>query len=394
VRALVIGAGIAGLVLARQLGIAGWTVDVVERSAGPRPDGYMMDFFGPGVTAAERIGLFPRLAEVSYRIDAIEYVDSAGLVTSRLDYGRFARIAGGNVLSLMRPDLERVALAALDDVPPGRVRVHYGATVTHAWADEAGAGAALAGTADGWLDADVLVGADGIHSQVRSRLFGAEESFLRPLGMRAAAFVVDAPELHDRYPNSFVLTDSIDRMVGLYSLRSGQVACFLVYRDDGGTTADPGGGARERLLARFSGLGPTVERLLDLCPEEPYDDLVAQIVLPTWRRGRAVLVGDACGAVSLLAGQGGSLGIAGAALLGDLLGPVSSENGIVDALAEFERRWRPTVETAQASGRRAAASFLPANPAQRLFRRWVIRAAALPGVDRLIARQIVGRTAK
>ena len=70
-------------------------------------------------------------------------------------------------------------------------------------------------------------------------------------------------------------------------------------------------------------------------------------------------MGDACGAVSLLAGQGGSLAIAGAALLGDVLGPVTSPGGISPALAEFERRWRPVVE-AQAAGRRTASSFLPA----------------------------------
>jgi 2-polyprenyl-6-methoxyphenol hydroxylase-like FAD-dependent oxidoreductase len=137
-----------------------------------------------------------------------------------------------------------------------------------------------------------------------------------------------------------------------------------------------------------------VDRLLELCPEHPYDDVVAQIVMPHWQRGRTVLVGDACGAVSLLAGQGGSLAIAGAALLGDILGPVTSPGGISPALTEFERRWRPFVEEAQAAGRRTAASFLPANRAQRLLRRWIIRATHLPGIDRLVARQIVGRIAK
>jgi 2-polyprenyl-6-methoxyphenol hydroxylase-like FAD-dependent oxidoreductase len=137
-----------------------------------------------------------------------------------------------------------------------------------------------------------------------------------------------------------------------------------------------------------------VDRLLELCPEHPYDDVVAQIVMPSWQNGRTVLVGDACGAVSLLAGQGGSLAIAGAALLGDVLGPAPAPEEISPALAEFERRWRPVVEEAQAAGRRAAASFLPANRARRLLRRWIIRASHLPGIDRLIARQIVGRIAK
>jgi 2-polyprenyl-6-methoxyphenol hydroxylase-like FAD-dependent oxidoreductase len=394
-KAVIVGAGIAGLVTARQLGLAGWDVEVIEKSAAPRPDGYMMDFFGPGVEAAERIGLYPRLAAVAYRVEAAEYVDAAGRPTASLDYGRFARLAGGKVLSLLRPDMERAALAGLDDVPPGRVRVRYGSQVSQARGDDDGVRVAVHGSAEMTVTGDVLVGADGIHSRVRARVFGPEEQFLLPLGMHAAAFIVTEPLLNARFRNRFVLTDSINRAAGLYSLRSDEVAAFMVYRDaSNGTGHLPSGSPRERLRREFAGLGQAVDRLLELCPEHPYNDVVAQIIMPDWQRGRTVLLGDACGAVSLLAGQGGSLAIAGAALLGDVLGPITSPEGITPALTEFERRWRPVVEDAQAAGRRAASSFLPRNRPQRFLRRWTIRASRVPGIDRLVARLIVGRIAK
>ncbi|MET1044447.1 MAG: FAD-dependent monooxygenase [Microbacteriaceae bacterium] len=394
-KALVVGAGIAGLVVARQLGLAGWEVELLEKSAAPRPDGYMMDFFGPGVEAAERIGLYSRLAAVAYHVEAAEYVDGGGRPTSNLDYDQFARLAGGKVLSLLRPDMEQAARAALDDVEPGRVRVRYGAPVSRVWSDDEGVRVAVDGSPNLTLAADVLVGADGIHSGVRAQVFGREEEYLRPMGMRAAAFIVTEPLLNARFRNRFVLTDSIDRVVGLYSLRSDKVAAFMVYRDASGATGDLRfESPRDRLRREFAGLGQAVDRLLELCPEHPYDDVVAQIIMPGWQRGRTVLMGDACGAVSLLAGQGGSLAIAGAALLGDILGPVASPDRISSALTEFERRWAPVVEVAQAAGRRTASSFLPANRVQLLLRRWMIRATHLPGVDRLVARQIVGRVAK
>jgi 2-polyprenyl-6-methoxyphenol hydroxylase-like FAD-dependent oxidoreductase len=116
--------------------------------------------------------------------------------------------------------------------------------------------------------------------------------------------------------------------------------------------------------------------------------------MPTWQKGRVGLVGDASGAVSLLAGQGGSLAIAGAALLGEILGPAQTPQEIASALVAFEQRWRPVVETAQDSGRRAASTFLPANRTPRLLRRWVIRGTAIPGIDRLVARQILRSIAK
>jgi 2-polyprenyl-6-methoxyphenol hydroxylase-like FAD-dependent oxidoreductase len=393
-KAVVVGAGIAGLVAARQLGLAGWDVELLEKSAAPRPDGYMMDFFGPGVAAAERIGLYPRLAAVAYHVEAAEYVDPAGRPTSSIDYDQFARLAGGKVLSLLRPDMERAALAALDDVASGRVRVRYGAPVSQVWRDDDGVRVAVEDSPDMTFAADVLVGADGIHSGVRAQVFGPEAEYLRPLGMRAAAFIVTEPILNSRFRNRFALTDSIDRMAGLYSLRWDEVAAFMVYRDATAATGHQRSGSpRERLRREFAGLGQAVDRLLDLCPEHPYDDVVAQIIMPGWHRGRTVLLGDACGAVSLLAGQGGSLAIAGAALLGDILGSVASPEGISSALAEFEKRWRPVVEEAQAAGRRTASSFLPANRTRRLLRRWIIRATHLPGIDRLVARRIVGRIA-
>ncbi|MET3932220.1 FAD-dependent monooxygenase [Arthrobacter sp. OAP107] len=393
-KAIVVGAGIAGLVLARQLGLAGWRVELVEKSRGPRPDGYMMDFFGPGVEAAVRIGLYPRLEAVAYDVEAVEYVDPAGRATSRLDYHRFARLAGGKVLSLLRPDMERTALAALDDVPPDRVRLHYGARATQVRAGEDYAEVTVSPSGN-TLRADVLIGADGIHSEVRAELYGPEPRFLRSLGMRAAAFIVSDAELSARIGNRFMLTDSIGRTAGLYGLRTDEVAALLVYQDSPEYPDSPGSGLlRERLRREFAGLGATVDRLLELCPERPYDDTVAQIVMPTWHKGRTVLAGDASGAVSLLAGQGGSLAIAGATLLAEILAPVESPKAIAPALLAFEQRWRPVVESAQASGRRAASAFLPANRAQRLVRRWTIQGTALPGIDRLVARRILRTIAK
>lgn len=389
-KAVVVGAGIAGLVAARQLGLAGWDVELLEKSPGPRPDGYMMDFFGPGLEAAERIGLYPRLEAVAYQVEAIEYVDAEGRRTCGLDYARFARLAGGKVLSLLRPDMERAALAALDDVAPGRVRIRYGTQVSRVWSGHDGVRVTLKGAPDAALGADVLVGADGIHSTVRAQLFGPEEEYLRPLHMRAAAFTVPDPLLDARFRNRFIMTDSIDRMAGLYSLRTGEVAALLVCRDSTPAAGYRGpGGARQRLRREFAGLSGAVDRMLDTCPEHVYDDVVAQIIMPGWQKERTILLGDASGAVSLLAGQGASLAIAGAALLGDLLGPVTSADGISPALADFERRWKPVVEEAQAAGRRAASSFLPRSRAQRLLRRWVIRAARVPGIDRFVAGKIL-----
>ena len=113
---------------------------------------------------------------------------------------------------------------------------------------------------------------------------------------------------------------------------------------------------------------------------------------PSYPLGTTVLLGDACQAVSLLAGQGASLAIAGAALLADLVGPCRDSVSELAALVEYERRWRPVVAEKQAVGRRAAGTFLPDTRRALLLRRVFLRAASVPGIDRLLARRLAGMT--
>jgi 2-polyprenyl-6-methoxyphenol hydroxylase-like FAD-dependent oxidoreductase len=97
-----------------------------------------------------------------------------------------------------------------------------------------------------------------------------------------------------------------------------------------------------------------------------YYDQVAQVELPVWSRGRVVFAGDACQAVSLLAGQGASLAIAGGVLLVE---KITSGVELSAAFAEYEEEWMPVVVEKQAAGRRAASGFLPRTPLQLWVRR-------------------------
>ncbi|MBE1579832.1 FAD-dependent oxidoreductase [Amycolatopsis roodepoortensis] len=376
------GAGITGLALAHRLATLGVEVVVLERASGPREQGYMIDFFGPGFDAVEEMGLLPQVEDVAYQVDEASLLDERGRRRASIDYVQFAKSVGGRLCSIMRPDLERVLRAGL----PSTVDVRFGAGVTGV--EDLGDRVRVTSADGETLEADLLVGADGIHSTVRRLVFGEESRYLRHLGFHTAAFVFEDEEIRARVGERFCLTDTIGMQMGFYGLRDGKLAAFAVHR-----TTDPAlpDDARAALRATYGSLGWAVPQALALCPPsgEVYYDQVAQIEMPSWSRGRVVLVGDSCYAVSLLAGQGASLGIAGAFVLAEQL---TRSPSIETALAAYEELVRPVVTEKQQVARRGARWFLPANRFLLQARRFFLHVAHLPGLERPLAAAVTGKS--
>jgi 2-polyprenyl-6-methoxyphenol hydroxylase-like FAD-dependent oxidoreductase len=107
-----------------------------------------------------------------------------------------------------------------------------------------------------------------------------------------------------------------------------------------------------------------------------YYDQVAQTEIPQWSRQRVTLVGDACQAVSLLAGQGASLAIAGAYVLGEQL---ASSDSVDAALARYQHLWQPVITEKQQVARRGARWFLPSSSLPLWLRSLVLRLTNLWG---------------
>jgi 2-polyprenyl-6-methoxyphenol hydroxylase-like FAD-dependent oxidoreductase len=357
----------------------GWQVTLLEAAPERRTQGYMIDFFGPGYDAAEKIGILDRLRELHYPISEARFVRPNGHRQS-LNYGVVAANEGGKLLSLMRQDLEM----ALFEILPDSVDVRYSSTVVGV---EDRTDYVTAVLADGArISGDIVVAADGIHSAVRDSVFGDSAAFDRQLGMHTCAYTFDSPRLHKKLGDALVSTDELDRMVGLYGLRSGRVALFAAHRvNDTVLPADP----RAAIRDAYEGMGDDVDEALEKCPGTGhlYYDQVAQIELPVWSRGRVVFAGDACQAVSLLAGQGASLAIAGGVLLVE---KITSGHELSAAFAEYEEEWMPVVLEKQTAGRRAANGFLPHTALQLWVRRISLALMRAPFLGKFVTSAITG----
>lgn len=379
-KVLICGAGIAGLTVAWWLDRDGWEVLLIEKAAGLREEGYMIDFLGSGYDVAKRMGILPRLEAVQYPVSEIINVDSDGETVSTIDYELFRRLKDGELLSLMRGDLERVLYDSLSD----DVEIRYDLTVTEI--EQNGRGVTVDLTDGTQERVDLLIGADGIHSRVRELTFGDEERYRRYLGYQTAAYIFEDDEFRRTLDGGFRNITVENQTAGFYPIRDGKVATWFAH--DAPDAKSPSSPCDE-LRRTFGDIGWIVPDALDHCEDvnSIYYDQVAQIEMDHWSRGRVTLVGDACYAVSLLAGQGASMAMGGAYVLARALREASV---IEEGLARYEARIKPEIEIKQAYGRRTASFLIPPTKWHVKIRDVVLNLSRLPGMYWLLRPVVAG----
>src|SRR6516225_6361358 len=342
---LISGAGPAGLTAAYWLRRYGHRPTIVERAPSLLVGGYKIDVRGAALQVLRQMGVHDAVVAGHTDMQGAVLVDKAGNVVNRMSGDDFGHRVGGDI-EIVRGTLCQILRDHLGDV-----ELLFGDTIQGI--TQSSNGAQVQFTKNGVREFDCVIGADGLHSNVRRIVFGEESRFLRDLGLYLCVYSV---------PNYLQL----DRMEIQYS-ELGRIAAIWSSRGDANARACFGFAApflridlrdriqqQEALRTVYEGIGWEVPRLLEMMPtaSDWYFDTAAQIQMPRWSQGRVVLVGDAAYCASPMSGQGTSIALIGAHVLAGELAAACGTH--LRAFVEFEGAMRPFVEANQALGLRSA----------------------------------------
>ena len=341
-RVLVVGGGIAGLTLAAALHQQGITAELVERASGWQAVGAGLAVQPNAMRVLKTLGLDAAVIAAGSIIQRWVFADEAGRVLTDID---LATVWGdvGPFVGIARARLQDVLVQGAAGVPY-RLGTSLTALVQHA-------GHVAVRFTDGTSDTyDLVVGADGIHSTVRTLAFGdgMAPTFAGQLVWRSLApIAVPGP------PSvQFWLGDGC--FFGLCTVGAGATYGF------GNVTHqrayDPVEGRLARLRERFAGFGGTVQAFLTSLEHDAqvHCSPIEWVDQSEWRVGRILLIGDAAHATSPMMGQGGCLAMEDAWVLADVL---RSEQDLDAALAAYAQRRAGRVAWVQAQSRAVADSF-------------------------------------
>ena len=341
---LVSGASVAGATAAYWLAHHGHSVTVVERYPGLRPGGQAIDVRGPALTVLERMMLRAAADHRRTRIRGASVVDSDGNELSR---DTESTPTGGLIanpdIELLRDDLIELLYEAT------QLKVEYLFDDSIESLDDDGTAVAVTFERAATRDFGLVIGADGLHSNVRQLVFGPEEQFIDRLGTHAAIFTV--PNFLDLdYWQTWHYGDKT--MAGIYSARNNTEARAMVgfmdtdlkidYRDTEAQFAE-----LEKRMADDGWIRPQLLEYMRTAPDFYFDEM-SQIKMDRWSKGRVTLVGDAGYCCSPLSGQGTSVALLGAYILaGELAQAIQAGDDYELGFTNYQKEFQDYVKRNQ-----------------------------------------------
>lgn len=346
----VAGAGIGGLTAAIALSRRGAQVTVLEQAAEITEVGAGIQVSPNGFAVLKALGLGEAFRAIATQGEAVELRDyRAGNLVARLDLGLLPQ--DQPYFFVHRADLIEVLAEAARD---SGVRIRLLQQVDSVRLEDR---PELQMANGDTLRAELLIGAEGIHSKLRQTLNGVQAPFFT----RQTAWRATIPNVIGHPNVSRVYMGPRQHMV-TYPLRGGEIINIVAVQERTGWAEegwmhedDP-----ENLRQAFAGYGGEAKRMLDAVERVGFWGLFRHPVAPVWHKGRAAILGDAAHPTLPFMAQGAVMAMEDAWVLADALDAAETvEAGLAAYQARREARVKKVIEAANGNAWKYHLSFPP-----------------------------------
>lgn len=350
---LIIGGGIGGLAAAIGLQEVGFDVQVYEQAEEVKEVGAGFAIWRNGLEALEYLGGHEAAVQAGMPLEGAEFKTPDGSVLREIHFPSLLPDTDSDVpagVAMHRADLQRILRNRVGDGV-----LHLDHECVGVEEDDGQVTAEFASGKE--VNGDLLVGADGIHSVVRSSLHGNEELRFYGTGYWRAVTRID----HPISTSSLALnTTGGSRRFAALPVGDGRVYWLVTEPADRGVNR-PTPDSKERLAEIFSDWHPPIPTLID---ETPHADLIwhdglDRPLLDQWGRGKITLLGDAAHIALGFAAQGACQALEDAVWLARYL---DREADTAAALRAYEDHRKDRTKMVVQKGRRMARIVLLSNP--------------------------------
>jgi len=381
---LIIGGGVGGLALALFLKKAGLTCTVYEAYSYKGEAGSGLNMAPNGMNVLAALGLADDI--IARGAVTLEHCfrSEEGKVLARIPYGNISKYGQPGV-SMSRATLYEVLT---NEINRSGIPIKYNRRLLSIDQQENGVQANFENGERAW--GDILVGADGIHSKARSHILpqGPGPSFVGVVGVGGFVKLEKVPELSKQELGSLNYTFGAKGFFGYCAVDPDYAMWWsnlhAAQPMDEKALKDPSlEGLKEEMLSIYKDFHEPVAALITHT-ERPVRQNISDIQsLPTWHKGRVLLIGDAAHAVSPNAGQGASMALEDAMYLAKLLRDGGPDYAQV--FMQFEKDRKPRVEKIVAEGRRRGVGKQAVSPLKAKMRNLMmslfLKLFGLKGID-------------
>jgi 2-polyprenyl-6-methoxyphenol hydroxylase-like FAD-dependent oxidoreductase len=358
-KVLISGAGIGGLTLAYFLHKNGYQPVIIEKADSLRDGGYMIDFFSSGISVSEKMGIIDQLKEKNQGSNIMIQQNEKGIQQFVLNLSGFRASVKGKLFNFLRTDLSDVLYEKIKDY----VEIRFSTSIETINQNEKEVTVSFNnGTQETF---DILVGADGLRSNVRSKIYSPEKVEELYLGYYVCGFEHNVPINVNKGEVLSMLCPK--RQIMTYDTGNGVSNSLFVFQSEKQkhlTTADE----VEILKKEFADFASPVPEIINEAAKKEtlFFDQVTQIrIHEKWHKNRVVLIGDAAYCITLLSGQGSSMAMTAAYVLSEQLKKYG--DNVERAFENYEKELRPLIETMQKKAVKNAATYIPSTK----FNLWI-----------------------